>query len=198
MVRPGRGDGTRGVAGEEAVRLALGRLPDIPEPLFLAVNVSPLTALSPGLLSALVRHGERLVLEITEHTPVLSYDDLRLAMKRLRALGVRVAVDDAGARFAGLAHVVRVVPDVIKLDLDLIEGIEHDRAKRTVVSAVSVLAEALGAAIVAEGIETREQFDALVGLGVEYGQGYYLSRPMPLEDLAAAGLLRPIAVEVLR
>jgi EAL domain-containing protein (putative c-di-GMP-specific phosphodiesterase class I) len=174
-----------------AVRAAIQRLPEIPEPLFLSINVSPGTAGSPRLRRTIDGPGRRIVLEITEHTPVRDYDRLRVAVDELRRLGARVAVDDAGAGFAGLSHVVRVVPDLIKLDIGMIAGIERDPAKRSLVSAVSTLARATGSAVVAEGIETREQLVTLRTLGIDFGQGYLLGRPTSLDELLFANLGRP-------
>jgi EAL domain-containing protein (putative c-di-GMP-specific phosphodiesterase class I) len=173
----------------KAVRLALERAPEIPEQVFLAVNVSAATAVSPRLVRAVEGRGRRLVIEITEHGPVRDYEALWAAMKRLRGLGVRVAVDDAGAGFAGFGHVVRVLPDLIKLDLGITRGIEKDAAKRSLVSAVVLLALTTGSAVVAEGIETQTELDTLAELGVAYGQGFYLARPMAFPDLAAGGFL---------
>ncbi len=170
-----------------AARVAIARLPDIPEPLFLSINVSPDTAGSPRLHRAIAGLGRRIVLEITEHTAVRDYERFRLVIDRLRGLGARVAVDDAGAGFAGLSHVVRVVPDLIKLDIGMIDGIERDPARRSLVSAVSTLARATGSAVVAEGIETREQLLTLAGLGIDYGQGFLVGRPASLDELLVGG-----------
>jgi EAL domain-containing protein (putative c-di-GMP-specific phosphodiesterase class I) len=122
----------------------------------------------------------RVVLEITEHAPVDDYDHLTAALERLRRAGVSVAVDDAGAGFASLQHILRLRPDVIKLDITLVRDINRDPVKRALASSLVTFAGDIGSQITAEGIETPEELAALVDLGVPWGQGYYLGRPGPL------------------
>jgi EAL domain-containing protein (putative c-di-GMP-specific phosphodiesterase class I) len=92
--------------------------------------------------------------------------------------GLRLAIDDAGAGYAGLRHILRLNPNVIKLDMDLTQGIERDRARTALASAMIAFASEIGAEIIAEGIETEGELRALQALGVQRGQGYYLGRPM--------------------
>ena len=123
---------------------------------------------------------ERLVIELTEHERVEDYDSLGEALGRWRARGGRLAVDDAGAGFASLRHTLRLQPDIIKLDITLTRDIDRERAKRALASALISFAEEMGMTIVAEGIETQSELDALLALGVRYGQGFFLARPGPL------------------
>jgi EAL domain-containing protein (putative c-di-GMP-specific phosphodiesterase class I) len=170
-----------------ALRHALGKLAELPRRVFLAVNVSPAT-----LRSAVFRNviadadAGRIVVEVTEHTPVDDYDTLNKAVGRVRALGVKLAIDDAGAGFASLRHILQLAPDYVKLDRTLIEGIEHDRSQRALAAGLISFAHEIEAEIVAEGIEQPSQLEALRQLGVTYGQGFLLARPAPL-PLARAG-----------
>ena len=164
-----------------AAAQALEALDDLPDDVFLAVNVSPETALSTRLheLLAAAPHG-RVVLELTEHTRVEDYDTLVTGLAPLRERGIRIAVDDAGAGYAGLQHVLRLRPDLLKLDIGLIRGIDGDPARRALGAALVWFAEETGATLVAEGIETEAESQALQALGVRWGQGYHIARPAPL------------------
>jgi EAL domain-containing protein (putative c-di-GMP-specific phosphodiesterase class I)/CheY-like chemotaxis protein len=168
--------------GLELEILAIGRalltLNNLDPSHLLALNVSPALALDPRLAAAL---GEgslaRLVLEITEHAPVEDYVALSQALRPMRERGLQLAVDDAGAGYAGLRHILRLSPDLIKLDMDLTQGIEGDRARTALARAMIAFASEIGAEIIAEGIETEGELRALHALGVQKGQGYYLGRP---------------------
>jgi EAL domain-containing protein (putative c-di-GMP-specific phosphodiesterase class I) len=163
------------------IRGSLARLGSIPSEAFLSVNVSPATVASPRLLEELSGvPGDRIVLEVTEHARVEDYDALNQALRRLRAKGVRLAIDDAGAGFASLQHIVRLAPDFIKLDITLTRGIDADPVRRALATALITFANEIGASIIAEGIETEEEFETLRGLGVAFGQGFYLGEPGPL------------------
>jgi hypothetical protein len=124
--------------------------------------------------------ARRVVLEITEHSSVTHYEDLVRDLDELRGLGVRVAVDDAGAGYASFRHILALRPHTIKLDRDMVCGIDEDRAREVLVGALASFADSLGATVVAEGVETAGELDTLVRLGITCGQGYYLARPAPL------------------
>ncbi len=173
-----------------AVKKALALLPNLPAPVYLAVNVSPATAISEGFSMLIERcDATRVVVEITEAAPIDDYDQFAGSLRRVRRLGVRLAVDDAGAGFASLRHILNLVPDLIKLDGTLIAGIEGDRARQALAAGLISFAEVLGASIIAEGIESEGQLAALRALGVECGQGYFLARPQP-----PAGVLEAAAI----
>lgn len=151
---------------------------------FMSVNVSPETATTVELRDCVaVAPGRRLVLELTEHVQVEDYDALWPSFDVLRAQGIRIAVDDAGAGYAGLQHILRLKPDVVKLDHDLTHQIHRDPGRRALASAMVAFASEIGAALVAEGIEDGDELDTLRELGVPWGQGYHLARPsvLPLE-----------------
>jgi len=165
-----------------AVRKAMQALPKMPAGTFLTVNVSP-DALAADGFHRLIEESAaaaRLVAEVTEHAPIHDYNRLSRAIGRLRLLGMRVAVDDVGAGFASLQHILKLAPDFIKLDLTLIRNIQRDRSKQALAAGLISFAERSGATIVAEGIERATEARALTELGARYGQGYYIGRPRPL------------------
>jgi EAL domain-containing protein (putative c-di-GMP-specific phosphodiesterase class I) len=165
------------------VRGALARLGAVRPEAFLSVNVSPSTVASPPFLETLYGvPGERIVLEVTEHARVDDYDALNEALRRLRSRGVRLAIDDAGAGFASLQHIVRLAPDYIKLDMTLTRGIDGDPVRRALATALITFAREIGASIIAEGIETDAEFETLRALGVAFGQGFFLGEPGPLHQ----------------
>ncbi|MGH7721582.1 MAG: EAL domain-containing protein [Candidatus Dormibacteria bacterium] len=158
--------------------LALEELRTLPETVYLSVNVSPTVAMS-AHLPVLLRQvdGHRLVLELTEHMPVDDYGALNAALKRLRRRGIRVAVDDAGAGFSSLNHILLIRPEIVKLDVSLIRDVDSDVARRSLVSGLCHFSAEIGADCVAEGVETDAQARTLRDLGVTYGQGWHLGPP---------------------
>lgn len=164
-----------------AVRRALDHLDLVPAGAGMTLNVSPVTATSPELATLLTGvDARRVVLEITEHAAVDDYDLLVAGLATLRADGVRVAVDDAGAGFASLHHILRIQPDIIKLDIALVRGIDRDPIKRALASSLVSFAGDIGATLIAEGVETPNERRALTELDVPWGQGYLIARPGPL------------------
>lgn len=160
---------------------ALGALQVLRDDLSIAINMSPHTLSSAAFRRLLREHdGKRVIIEITEHAQVKDYNQLRSTLNEIRATGVRIAVDDAGAGFASLRHILRFEPEIIKLDRELTEGIDHDRQQQALAAGLISFAGRVGARIVAEGIETQEQVNALRMLGVRWGQGYYFAHPAPL------------------
>ena len=171
--------------GEElellAIKRALATLDALPANVYLSVNVSPATVVNASLgVCFWGTNWSRVVLEITEHAPVEDYRALNDALAPLKKAGARLAVDDAGARFASLKHIVSVAPDIIKLDMEMSRRALDDRGSRAMVAALVSFARESGASVVAEGIETYEQMDALRDLGVDYGQGYLIGKPRGL------------------
>lgn len=158
--------------------LAIDEATKFPAEIYISINASPKTFLDPRL-SRIVdgRDLSSIVFEITEHAPVSDYDELTTALDRLRAQGARIAIDDAGAGFSSLRHIVQLRPDVIKLDISLTRAIDTDVARRALASALIFFAHEIGASLVAEGIETEAELQALRALGISAGQGYLLGRP---------------------
>jgi EAL domain-containing protein (putative c-di-GMP-specific phosphodiesterase class I) len=164
-----------------AVDHAVAQLPMLPADSFLSFNASPATATHPQLQDRLAAiPGRRVVLELTEHHRVDDYEALWPALDELRTQGVRVAVDDAGTGYSGLQHILRLQPDIVKLDLELTKGIHADPARKALASSLVDFVGEIGAQLVAEGIESRDELDVLRRLGVPWGQGFYWGRPAPL------------------
>jgi EAL domain-containing protein (putative c-di-GMP-specific phosphodiesterase class I) len=169
-----------------AVELALGMLEQLPRPAFLAINLGPEAIAAPQLVELLSSHApERVVLELTEHLRIDDYPQIRAALKTLRALGTRLAIDDTGAGFASLAHLVNLAPDLIKLDRQFTRRIDRDPARRALAAALVSFAHDTGAEMVAEGIETADEFHTVRELGIPFGQGYFIARPAPLGAMPA-------------
>lgn len=165
-----------------AVRAALGQLSRLPEGMFMSVNLSPETAAAPSFLELLDSVPvDRVAIELTEHAKVEDYEALNATLLGLRQGGLRLAVDDAGAGFASLRHILRLAPDLIKIDVSITREI-NTRPAHALAAALHSFAVEIGAAIVAEGIETGEQLETLRKLGIRYGQGYYLARPGQLPE----------------
>jgi diguanylate cyclase (GGDEF)-like protein len=146
---------------------------------YLSLNLSPSTLTTPEVQAVLPRDLTGLVIEVTEHE--LAADDTLLSadLAALRDRGALVAVDDAGAGYAGLQQLMRVQPDLIKLDRSLVQDVDTDPAKQALVDSFVRFARRTGAQVVAEGIETEEELRALADLDVNYGQGYFLAKPGP-------------------
>lgn len=171
------------------VSAALDSARPLPPGVFLAVNVSPQTITTSRFSELLVsrRCAESLVVEITEHAIVEDYDLLTGSLGPLRQSGIRVAVDDAGAGYASLRHVLHVKPDFIKLDISLVSGIDEDRDKHALAKSITSFAKESGTKVIAEGIEAAPQLERITELGVDFGQGYLLGRPSSFESLNLQG-----------
>ena len=157
---------------EAAVKAAAA----LPANAYLSLNVSPALIRSGDLRPLLRRRRRATVVEITEHVVIEDYPALRDA---LAALGprVRVAVDDAGAGYASLRHVLELAPDFVKLDIALIRGIDADPARQALIAGMGYFAIKRKVRLIAEGIETPAELRALRALAIGYGQGYLLGRP---------------------
>ncbi len=173
-----------------AARLALADLARLPTRAYLAINASPATVAS-GRFDSLLGDvpAERIVVEVTEHAAINAYEQLEAALRVLRQRGVRVAVDDAGAGYASFRHILRLRPDIIKLDMALTRDIDRDPARRALASALITFAADTGSTIVGEGVETAGELAALRRLGVDAAQGYHLGRPTPLSDIRGPAAL---------
>ena len=172
------GKGARVELELAAARAAMARLGELPATAYLTINVSPATAISPHLAALLApAPADRIVLELTEHAPVEDYPALEAALASLRGRGIRIAVDDAGAGFASMRHVLALRPDVLKLDISITHGINGDVRRRELVRALVSFSIATGCTLVAEGIETEDELAAVRRLGVRCGQGFHLGRP---------------------
>jgi EAL domain-containing protein (putative c-di-GMP-specific phosphodiesterase class I) len=165
--------------------------------LVVTVNVSALQLAAPGFVDVVVGAlvdsrlpAGRLCLEITETVMITDSDAVRETMVALKAVGVRLAVDDFGVGHASLRHLRSLLPvDTLKIDKSFVDGITGDAADAAIVHGVVRLADSLGMRAVAEGVETAEQAALLAGWGCSSAQGYHFARPMAPDDLVA--LLAP-------
>ena len=163
------------LATAEAV---LDRLDSVPPDVAVCINLGPGTLVNEKLTELLDgRDLHRIVIEITEHAPVADYGALSAALRPYRDRGLRLAVDDAGAGYASLRHVLATGPDLIKIDMALTRGADGDLARRTLLSALAGFGRATGCRLVAEGVETRGELQAVADCGIELVQGYALAPP---------------------
>lgn len=148
----------------------------------LFVNLHPSDLLDPQLIDPdqpLCRVAPRIVLEITERAQLGRIPDTQQRIADLRQLGFRIAVDDLGAGYSGLASFAQLEPEVVKLDMSLIRDIDAAVTKQRIVSSMVDISRAMGIQVVAEGIETANERDTVIELGCDLLQGYYFGRPSP-------------------
>ncbi len=146
----------------------------------LFINLHAMELADDSLISPdapLSRHASRVVLEITERAPLEQIRDASRRVAQLRALGYRIAVDDLGAGYAGLTSFAHLEPDVVKVDMSLIRGIDRSPMKQKLLGSIVDLCRDLGIEIIAEGVETPAERDALVLVGGDLCQGYLFARP---------------------
>jgi EAL domain-containing protein (putative c-di-GMP-specific phosphodiesterase class I) len=167
----------------ETLAVALEGLRLFPPHLFLAVNVSA-ELLMDDRLAPLLNGTDagRLVLELTEHTPVDDYSSLKAALCPLRERGARMAIDDVGAGYANMQHILNLRPDFIKIDASLTRNIHLCSSRTALVAGLVQFARTFGTQIVAEGIEVAPQLETLRGLGIDFGQGYLMGRPLLIRE----------------
>jgi EAL domain-containing protein (putative c-di-GMP-specific phosphodiesterase class I) len=169
------------------IEAALTALAKLPKQTVLAVNAGPEALSSPRITEALQRvDPSRVIVELTEHAAVEDYPRLAECLAGLRAAGVSLAIDDAGAGFASLMHIVKLAPDYIKLDRELVSGIDFDPVRRSLANSLMRFAKDTGATLIAEGVETANELAALRKLGIRRAQGFYLARPVPLNETESA------------
>ena len=161
-----------------AIESALATTRDLPRDVVLSLNASPATLGDPRLRDLVRAHPEReLIVEITEHAVVTDYHLLQGVVGKLRALGVRIAVDDAGAGFSSLQHIVQLGPETIKVDISLAQGVSTSPLRRALAGSLIEFAQRTGAELVVEGIEEVHDLVAWISLGADAVQGYLVGRP---------------------
>jgi EAL domain-containing protein (putative c-di-GMP-specific phosphodiesterase class I) len=163
-----------------AIRAAVLDSEGIPPGPFLSLNISPAVLINDGhRLSQLIRGIVRpVVIELTEHTPIADYPTLLAAIARLGE--VSMAVDDAGAGFASLRHILELKPAYVKLDISLVRGIDQDATRQALAAGLQYFAIRTDFRLIAEGVETTAEVDALRLIGVDLAQGYLFGRPEPV------------------
>jgi EAL domain-containing protein (putative c-di-GMP-specific phosphodiesterase class I) len=144
------------------------------------VNLHPQDLSDPELYSTeapLSRIAGRVVLEITERASLEQVADPLLRVARLREMGYRIAIDDLGAGYAGLSSFAQLQPEVVKIDMSLVRGVDADRTRQRLVRSLIELCREMEMLVVAEGVETIPERDMLVALGCDLLQGYLFCRP---------------------
>jgi EAL domain-containing protein (putative c-di-GMP-specific phosphodiesterase class I) len=163
-----------------AIRKALRAAHVVPGDALVSVNVSPDTLTSQAF-TRLLEHTRfplhRLVLEVTEHAFIDDFERVLKMMQRLRAKGVKVALDDLGAGYASLRHLVGLAPDIIKVDRSLIRDIHEGGSQHALLRALVSFASTVDAVLVTEGIESNAELAVVRSTGARYGQGFLLSNP---------------------
>lgn len=159
-------------------------------PLALSVNLSAYQFRDAGLveairgaLSAVGLPPSRLVLEITESLMMEEGSDTSAVLQALKLMGVSLAIDDFGTGYSSLSYLKRFPLDYLKIDRSFVVGLEQDPPSQALVSAIVAAAQALGVAVIAEGVETPAQLVKLRALGCQAGQGYLFARPGTAEDI---------------
>jgi len=167
-----------------AINLALEIFPFLKKDTYLTINTSP-ELIMVGALEKLLSMPldlNHLVLEITEHAIVYQYKEIAALLAPFRKRGLRIAVDDAGAGYASFRHILNLAPDRIKLDMTLTRDIDTDPARRALTVAFVHFSSNTGSELIAEGVETAAELATLQALGVTGAQGYFLGRPMSMDD----------------
>lgn len=168
------------VLGRAIRSRAAGPVAEAPESGALFVNLHVRDLLDPTLTapeSPLSRIASRVVLEITERAALDEVGDVRPRIARLREMGFRIAIDDLGAGYSGLTSFAQLEPEVVKLDMSLVRGIDSSATKQKVVRSMTTLCHDMGMLVVAEGVETAQERDALVELRCDLLQGYLFAKP---------------------
>jgi len=177
------------------VRAALDAAAALPARAWVSVNVSPSRLGDRQLLRQLSAVKKRpVVLEITERMAIEDYAAARDALDQL-GRSVDVAVDDAGAGFASLRHIIELRPRYVKLDLQLVRGVDADPARQAMIAGMVYFARDSGCLLIAEGVETPAERDTLRRLGVPFGQGFLFGHPAPA---SAWSVMSPVHARVTR
>jgi EAL domain-containing protein (putative c-di-GMP-specific phosphodiesterase class I) len=157
----------------------VGLRPELPPNCFLTVNLDPNHLVTEPVQRALAAAPSLagVVVELTEHRPVADYPMLVAAVAELRLRDAKLAVDDAGAGYAGLQHLMLLRPDLVKLDRALVAGCDRDPAKAALIEMLGRFTGQLDAWVLAEGIERMAELESLIRLRVPLAQGYLLGRP---------------------
>ncbi len=164
-----------------ALRSGLGAREALPPNCFLSINLSPDLLTHERVRAVWQEHRDLtgVVVELTERAPIESYNALADDLAALRGAGAVLAVDDAGAGYAGLLHLLKLRPSIIKLDRQLVCDLDLDEAKRALIEMLGTFCGRIDASLLAEGIEREGELAAVATLGVPLAQGYLLGRPGP-------------------
>jgi len=177
-IRAGLGETLEAVV----LRRALEAVARPPPNCFVTINVDPIHLTSRLVMDVIGSHGDLggLIFELTEHNTVDDLEELKRALATLKRRGAMIAIDDVGTGYSGLRQIIELQPQFIKLDRELVAGIDKNEAKRVLVKMLGDLANRLDAWVLAEGIETEAELNSLIQIGVPLGQGFLLAKPSVL------------------
>jgi len=163
---------------------------DLPGNLFL--NVSPETLTRPHFkngrtLDLMMQVGiapERVIIELTENQPTYDFATMCRALQHYRSMGFKIALDDLGEGFSSLRLWSELRPDIVKIDMHFVQGVDTDPVKLQFLKSIQCIAESCGTQVVAEGVETEAELRAVKDIGIQLGQGYFIARPSPTPQLS--------------
>ncbi|MFY0408946.1 EAL domain-containing protein [Solicola sp. PLA-1-18] len=176
-----RAAGQSGALTQRVLRATFALLDAVPVGSFMTVNVDPVDLVDPGVIDIFARRGNLtgLVVEVTEHQWPPEHDQVTATLSAVKAAGGMIAADDVGAAHAGVQQLLRVRPQMVKIDRELIHRLGIDPVAEALLRAFGILCDALDAWVIVEGVETQTQLSALYRLGVPLAQGFLLARPGP-------------------
>lgn len=176
--------------------LALRDMPKLELKQKLFINIDPQTINDPhfikgetkAILESLGLSPANIVFELTERRSIQDFPTFRKSLKYYRDQGYLIAIDDAGAGYSSLQSIVELHPDYIKMDISLVRNVDTENVKKALLETFVTFARKVNCEIIAEGIETPQELETLINLGISNGQGYYLARPAypPLKIYDAA------------
>ncbi|MCL5013572.1 MAG: EAL domain-containing protein [Firmicutes bacterium] len=172
-----------------ARKVGLSRLPDLPMDQNLFLNVDNLKSDIPAMPGHSHVDSHRVVLEISERRPILTNPELIRQVAIWRSQGHAIALDDYGAGYMGTGAILELHPDILKVDRMLITGVDHDPRRQIVLKSVVQMCDELNIMLVAEGVETLQEFFILKEFGITYGQGFLLGRPQKTPQLQSFAAL---------
>lgn len=178
-----------GELGRALRKIAVDECPDYP----LFLNIHPAEFDEAWLVrpdDSMSTHLHEVYLEVTETVPISHYRFCHSVLREIRSKGIRLAVDDLGAGYSNLKYIADLAPEIVKLDRQLIAGLAQQSRLYALVTSIVRLCRELGARVVAEGIETAEELEAVVATGAHYGQGFFLARPAYPAPLVSDEALR--------
>lgn len=162
------------------IRAGLGARSALPQNCFLTINVAPEALATPEVQAALAEHTRLhgIVIELTEHSRA-DIESMSFHLPPLRTRGAMIAIDDVGSGYSGLQQIGTLRPEFVKVDRALVTGLHEDPAKREMVESLGAVANRIDAWVVAEGVESQAEIEALIRMKVPLGQGFVLARPEP-------------------
>ena len=180
LIQAGEELGRTSEIGRAIRAAAMQKLATVPEHASLFVNLHYADLDDPDLFdpnTAFSQHAHRFVLEITERESLEAIADAQDKVQELREMGFQIAMDDLGAGHNGLAAFAQLAPEVVKLDMKLVRNLDQGERQRDLVQVMHDFCASKGVCVIAEGVETREELDALMAIGVDLIQGYFIARP---------------------